>query len=56
VQGLARALGCPAVRVVAYEDLVRILDGVLPTLADRREPLVLDVQVVPERRGGSQQS
>ncbi|GII23709.1 benzoylformate decarboxylase [Planosporangium mesophilum] len=45
VRGLAHALGCPAVRINNYDQLVRILDDTLPTLADRDEPLVLDVAV-----------
>jgi benzoylformate decarboxylase len=45
IGGLARAFGCPSVRVSTYEDLVRTLEEVLPHLASRREPLVLEAVV-----------
>lgn len=48
VSVLAAGLGCPAERVDSYEDLVKALDEVVPTLADRTAPLVLQVAVVPE--------
>jgi benzoylformate decarboxylase len=47
VQGLARALGCPAVRIETYDQLVSTLDEVLPALADRDAPLVVEVAVDP---------
>ncbi len=50
IHGLARSLGCPAQRVETYAELVEALDSVLPTLAGRTEPLVLEVAVVPELR------
>ncbi|MET7332400.1 thiamine pyrophosphate-dependent enzyme [Nonomuraea sp. NPDC005650] len=43
--GLARSLGCPARRVDSYDELTAALDEVLPTLAAREEPLLLDVTV-----------
>ncbi|SDH86203.1 thiamine pyrophosphate-dependent enzyme [Nonomuraea jiangxiensis] len=43
--GLARSLGCPARRVDSYEELTAALDDVLPTLAAREEPLLLEVTV-----------
>jgi benzoylformate decarboxylase len=43
--GLAAALSCPARAVRTYDELVAALDEVLPTLADRDEPLLLDVAV-----------
>ena len=43
VPGLARAFGCPAVRVATYDELLRALDEVVPGLAARGEPLVLEV-------------
>jgi thiamine pyrophosphate-dependent acetolactate synthase large subunit-like protein len=49
VHRLALALGCPAERVDSYPALVEKLDAVVPTLAGRREPLVLEVAVEPER-------
>lgn len=48
VQALSRALGCPSRRVSTYGELIDALDEVLPTLADRREPLLLDVTVLTE--------
>lgn len=42
---LARSLGCPARRVDAYDELTAALDEVLPSLAAREEPLLLDVTV-----------
>ncbi|SEM07558.1 thiamine pyrophosphate-dependent enzyme [Nonomuraea pusilla] len=42
---MARSLGCPAVRVERHADLVDVLDEVLPTLASRDEPLLLDIAV-----------
>jgi len=48
VSALARGLGCPATTVDTHDDLVKALDEVVPTLAARAEPLVLEVAVVPE--------
>ena len=45
IAALARGFGCPAERIETYDDLVMTLDRVIPTLASRREPLVLDVAV-----------
>ncbi|WP_433528093.1 thiamine pyrophosphate-dependent enzyme [Micromonospora sp. CA-263727] len=45
VHDLARALGCPARRITGHADLLAVLDEVVPTLADRTEPLLLDVPV-----------
>ena len=45
IGGLARALGCPSVRVETHDDLTRVLDDVLPGLAARSEPLVLECVV-----------
>ncbi|GAA4939592.1 benzoylformate decarboxylase [Nonomuraea thailandensis] len=42
---LARSLGCPAQRIETYADLTGALDEVLPTLAARETPLLLDVVV-----------
>jgi len=47
IAGLARSFGCPARRVTTYAELVVALDEVLPGLAARDEPLVLDVAVTP---------
>jgi benzoylformate decarboxylase len=46
--GLARALGCPALRVDEHTQLVSVLDDVLPGLSDRDEPLLLEVRIEPE--------
>jgi benzoylformate decarboxylase len=48
VAGLSTALGCPAVRIVDLDHLVETLDEVVPSLARRREPLLLDVRVSPD--------
>ncbi|HEY2204395.1 MAG TPA: benzoylformate decarboxylase [Pseudonocardia sp.] len=48
VRGMARSLGCPAESVDSHPALVRVLDGVLPTLSTRVNPLVLEVAVRPE--------
>jgi benzoylformate decarboxylase len=45
VGALARGLGCPARRIADHDELVRVLDEVVPGLARRNEPLVLDVAV-----------
>jgi benzoylformate decarboxylase len=45
IGGLARSLGCPTVRVERHEDLVRVLDEVLPDLVARREPLLVEAVV-----------
>jgi thiamine pyrophosphate-dependent acetolactate synthase large subunit-like protein len=45
VSGLATALGCPAQRVQTGDELAAALDAVVPTLATRTEPLVLEVAV-----------
>jgi benzoylformate decarboxylase len=46
--GLARGLGCPALRVQDHDALVQVLDDVLPGLAARDEPLLVAVAVSPE--------
>lgn len=45
VSALARGLGCPAERVADHAALLSVLDKVVPRLADRAEPLVLEVAV-----------
>ena len=45
IAALARGFGCPAERIETYDELVDALDRVVPTLASRHEPLVLDVAV-----------
>lgn len=46
--GMALSLGCPARRIRSLQALTETLDEVLPTLAERNEPLLLDVRVVPD--------
>jgi benzoylformate decarboxylase len=45
IGAIARGLGCPTVRVETHSDLVSTLDDVLPGLAGRREPLLLEAVV-----------
>jgi benzoylformate decarboxylase len=45
IAGIARCLGCPAVRVQTHEQLLETFDDVLPGLARRREPLLVEVAV-----------
>ena len=45
---MARGQGCPARRVERHDDLVAVLDEVVPGLRDRTEPLVLEVAVAPD--------
>ena len=47
---VARGFGCPARRIATHEELVAALDDVIPTLASRNEPLLLDVVIAPTRR------
>lgn len=46
IRTLAEGFGCPSREVSRYGELVDVLDGVLPSLADRSEPLVLEVAVL----------
>jgi benzoylformate decarboxylase len=48
ISGLARSLGCPARRIEEHGELLSTLDAVLPDLAGRREPLLLEVVVRPD--------
>jgi benzoylformate decarboxylase len=43
VAGLARCFGCPSLRVATHAELLDALGQVLPGLAARTEPLVLEV-------------
>jgi len=42
---VARGFGCPARRIVTHKELTRTLDEIVPALARRDEPLLLDVVV-----------
>jgi benzoylformate decarboxylase len=48
ITALSLALGCPARRMTGHEELAETFDEVLPELAAREEPLVLEVLVTPE--------
>jgi thiamine pyrophosphate-dependent acetolactate synthase large subunit-like protein len=48
ISTLAEGLGCPATRVGTHDELLTVLDEVVPTLRERTEPLVLEVAVVPD--------
>jgi benzoylformate decarboxylase len=47
IAGLARAQGCAAERISEHDALLDTLDDVIPRLADRQEPLLLDVAIAP---------
>jgi benzoylformate decarboxylase len=48
VAGLARAFGCPARTVQQHDELLETLDAVVPELAGRTEPLLLEVVIRPD--------
>jgi benzoylformate decarboxylase len=48
IASVAGAFGCPAERIDQYEVLLARLDEVLPALAGRDEPLLLEVVVEPD--------
>ena len=45
IAGIARSMGCAARRIDTHTQLIDVLDEVVPTLATRDHPLLLDVQV-----------
>ncbi len=45
IAGIARGLGCPAVNVSTHSELVELFDAVLPELAARKEPLLVEVAI-----------
>lgn len=45
IAGIARCLGCPAINVETQEQLLETFDQVLPGLASRREPLLVEVDL-----------
>jgi benzoylformate decarboxylase len=45
IAGIARCLGCPSVKVQSHEELLRTFDDVVPGLAERAEPLLVEVTV-----------
>jgi benzoylformate decarboxylase len=48
VAAIARGFGCAAVRVETHDELLAQLDEVIPGLARREAPLVLEVAVAPD--------
>jgi len=42
---VSEGLGCPALRVSGYDELVRALDELIPRLAERAEPLLVNVAI-----------
>jgi benzoylformate decarboxylase len=42
---IATGMGCAALRIATYDELVSALDETMPTLRTRKEPLLLDVRV-----------
>jgi benzoylformate decarboxylase len=49
ISGIARSLRCPAVRIETYDELAATLADSLATLAERREPLLIEAVVSPDR-------
>jgi benzoylformate decarboxylase len=49
IAGLAEIFGCEARRIADLDTLREVLDEVVPGLADRTEPLLLEVTVEPDR-------
>jgi benzoylformate decarboxylase len=47
IAALAKAQGCEANRISEQDELLRTLDEVIPDLASRRRPLLLDVAIAP---------
>ena len=48
LSAMARSFGCPALRIDTHDRLVAVLDEIVPTLASRTEPLLLDIGVAPD--------
>lgn len=48
VAGLARAFGCAARTLATHDELIETLDEVVPALAGRSEPLLLEVVIQPD--------
>lgn len=47
VATIARSFGCDARRIVTHDELTSALDEAVATLAERDEPLLLDVEIAP---------
>jgi benzoylformate decarboxylase len=48
ISAIARGFGCPALRITRHDELLRAFDEIIPGLAGREEPLVLEVVVAPD--------
>jgi len=48
LSAMARSFGCPAIRIDTHDRLVAVLDEIVPDLASRTEPLLLDIGVAPD--------
>jgi benzoylformate decarboxylase len=48
ISALAAPFGCEARRIERHDELISALDEVVPTLRERREPLLLEVVVATE--------
>jgi benzoylformate decarboxylase len=48
LSGIARSFGCPARRVTTLDELEATFDEIVPGLAGRGEPLLLEVVVAPD--------
>jgi benzoylformate decarboxylase len=48
ISALARTFGCEARRIERHDELLSTLDEVVPTLGERREPLLLEIVVATE--------
>jgi benzoylformate decarboxylase len=49
IAAMARAQGCPAKRVESHAELLAALDEALDGIGERREPLLLEVVVAPDK-------
>jgi benzoylformate decarboxylase len=47
IAGLARCFGCASRRIEGHDELIGALDELVPTLASRDEPFLLEVAVAP---------
>jgi benzoylformate decarboxylase len=50
ITGLASALGCEALRITTHMELLAAFDEVIPSLAERTEPLLLEIAVSSDER------
>jgi benzoylformate decarboxylase len=48
IAAMSRSLNCPATRVNRYPELLSLLDEIVPMLAERSGPLLLDIPVAAE--------